>query len=183
MHTTDRLPCRRRSVSAQIRQIWGAASGHRCLVLMSGRRVLVSNPRSCSQPDWDLMSLLAKVLVQSIMRSPEVATHPCPLPDLLERCPAERRTSLLTCVWSLAASSASAGHPGSMHHWPSLRVQQRTALCSPVSRLLWIASSGWRSGGYTTGAWHQHQASFWRREYRRLFWSLTGGITVNTFHL
>ena len=46
-----------------------------------------------------------------------------------------------------------------MHHWHLLRVQQRTALCSPVSRLLWIASSGWRSGGYTTGAWHQHHAS------------------------
>ena len=86
----------------------------------------------------------------------------CPEPDVLERCPAGRRRSFLTCVWSLAEPSASAGHPGSMHHLPLLRVQQRTAVCSPVARLLRIP---WLKFGHED----------------TIFWALIGCTTVNTF--
>jgi hypothetical protein len=48
---TVQWPYQRRSASAQPRRSKGAASGHRRPVLLSGRRVLVSAPRSCCRLD------------------------------------------------------------------------------------------------------------------------------------
>ena len=42
------------------------------------------------------MILLANILVQSILQSPDVALQHCPDPDVLERCPTARRRSFLT---------------------------------------------------------------------------------------
>ena len=136
---------------------WFRSSMFRCFASMSDRCVLVSNHRYCSQPDWGLVILLTKVLVQSILQSPDVAMQQCPEPDVLERCPAGRRRSFLTCVWSLAEPSASAGHPGSMHHLPLLRVQQRTVCAAQLRDC--CGYHDWRSGRSAAGARYQHYAS------------------------
>ena len=147
---------------------------------MSDRCVLVSNHRYCSQPDWGLVILLAKVLVQSILQSPDVAMQQCPEPDVLERCPAGRRRSFLTCVWSLAEPSASAGHPGSMHHLPLLRVQQRTVCAAQLRDCCGYHDR--RSVRSAAGARYQPTLRFFVDEDTiGLIWALIGCTTVNTF--
>ena len=78
---THQLPCQPLSVSCQPRQRWGAASGLQYPVLESGIHGFASSPRFCSRPDWGLVSLLAKGLVQSILGSHDVAAQWCPVRD------------------------------------------------------------------------------------------------------
>ena len=154
MNATGRLPCQRGAVSVRPDRYESLIQ----VIDVLDRCVLVSNHRYCSQPDWGLVILLAKVLVQSILQSPDVAMQQCPEPDVLERCPAGRRRSFLTCVWSLAEPSASAGHPGSMHHLPLLRVQQRTVCAAQLRDC--CGYHDWRSGrSAAAGARYQHYAS------------------------
>ena len=102
----------------------------------------------------------------------------CPEPDVLERCPAGRRRSFLTCVWSLAEPSASAGHPGSMHHLPLLRVQQRTVCAAQLRDC--CGYHDWRSGRSAAGARYQHYASLLTKIRYSEHWYI-GCTTVNTF--